>query len=206
MRDGRSARLCSSSLLLPLMGGATGLSPGSPNAALSTAGRIGATAASGRHPVGRAASGACAVAATRVRASQARRAPSRPRSLDGLQDHRSTGHPQGARHPPKGRQDCQVGDNALRRLHQGWLDEAERQHLLLCKIPLSRTTTTTTVLLRCDRQEVWDWTWVVRTARERALLHTVGKVREEHGTLWVWEEPVPMRVHREEAVLPKRQS
>ena len=184
----------------------TGVSPGSPNAALSTAGRIGATAAPGRHPAGRAASGACAVAAARVRASQARRAPSRPRSLGGLQDHRSTGHPQGARHPPKGRQDCQVGDNALRRLHQGWLDEAERQHLLLCKIPLSRTTTTTTVLLRCDRQEVWDWTRVVRTARERVLLHTVGMVREEHGTLCVWEAPVPMRVRREEAVLTKRQS
>ena len=130
--------------------------------------------------------------------------------LDGLQDHRSTGHPQGARHLPKGRQDCQVVDNALRRLHQQWLGEAERRHLLLCKIPLSRTTTTTTttttVLLRCDRREVWDWTRVVRTARERALLHTVGMVREEHGTPWVWEEPVPMRVHREEAVLPKRQS
>ena len=190
------------------MGGATGLSPGSPNAALSTAGRIGATAASGRHPVGRAASGACAVAATRVRASQARREPSRPRSLDGLQDHRSTEHLQGARHPSKDRQDCQVVDNTLRRLRQQWLGEAERRHLLLCKIPLSRatTTTTTTVLLRCDRQEVRDWTRVVRTARERVLLHTVGMVREEHGTLWVWEEPVPMRVRREEAVLPKRQS
>ena len=70
----------------------------------------------------------------------------------------------------------------------------------------SAKATTTTALLRCDRREVWDWTRVVRTARERVLLHTVGMLREEHGTLWVWEEPVPMRVRREEAVLLKWQS
>ena len=119
------------------MGGVTGVSPGSPNAALSTAGRIGATAAPGRHPAGRAASGACAVAAARVRASQARRAPSRPRSLGRIT--RPPLHWTSARGtaPTKGRQDCQVGDNTLRRLHQQWLGEAERRQLLLCKIPLS---------------------------------------------------------------------